>query len=77
MDSIKPELYAYDLSGLQWRKSSRSRDDDPPDNCVEIATFPDGVVALRDSKSRTRPVLMFTPDEWAAFTGGVKSGEFD
>jgi hypothetical protein len=77
MDSTKLELYARDLSGLQWRKSSRSANDDPPDNCVEIATFPDGVVAQRDSKNRTGPVLMFPPDEWAAFTGGVQAGEFD
>jgi hypothetical protein len=77
MDSTKLELYARDLSGLQWRKSSRSANDDPPDNCVEIVTFPDEVVALRDSKNRTGPVLMFTPGEWAAFTSGVRAGEFD
>jgi hypothetical protein len=77
MDRIKLVLYARDLGGLQWRKSSRSANDDPPDNCVEIAPFPDGVVALRDSKNRTGPVLMFTPDEWVAFTAGVQAGEFD
>jgi uncharacterized protein DUF397 len=77
MESTKLELYARDLSGLQWRKSSRSANDDPPDNCVDIATFPDGVVALRDSKNRTGPVLMFTPGEWATFTAGVRADEFD
>ena len=77
MDSTKLELYARDLSGLQWRKSSRSANDDPPDNCVEAATFPGGAVAVRDSKNRTGPLLRFTPTEWAAFTAGVRAGEFN
>jgi hypothetical protein len=77
MDSIKLELYARDLGGLQWRKSSRSHDDDPPDNCVEVASFTDGAVAVRDSNNPTGPALRFTPTEWAAFTAGVRDGEFD
>jgi hypothetical protein len=34
-------------------------------------------VQVRDSKDQTGPVLSFTLDEWTAFTGGVKDGEFD
>ena len=34
-------------------------------------------VAVRDSKDRNGPVLMFTPFEWEAFVGGVRDGEFD
>jgi hypothetical protein len=37
----------------------------------------DGVVGIRASKNPTGPVLEFTPAEWAAFTGGVRDGEFD
>lgn len=37
----------------------------------------DGNVALRDSKEQNGPVLVFTPAEWAAFTAGVREGEFD
>ncbi|HEY7177017.1 MAG TPA: DUF397 domain-containing protein, partial [Micromonosporaceae bacterium] len=45
-------------------------------SCVEVA-FVDGAIAVRDSKDRTGPVLLYTPDEWEAFIGGVKDGEFD
>lgn len=34
-------------------------------------------VLVRDSKDRTGPVLAFTRDEWRAFLGGVRDGEFD
>lgn len=72
----KTALYARDLTALRWVKGSRSHDDDPPDNCVEVATFSDGVRALRDSKRPDLPALMFTPTEWSAFTAGVRDGEF-
>jgi hypothetical protein len=61
-----------DLSGAVWRKSTYSVQTD----CVEVA-FHGGHVALRDSKDRQGPVLVFTPSEWAAFLGGVRDGEFD
>ena len=73
----KTALYARDLTALQWGRSSRSHDDDPPGNCVEVAPFSDGVRALRDSKDRTRPALVFTPGEWSALTAGVRAGGFD
>ena len=57
-----------------WRKSSRSGGGD---NCVEVASAADGAVGVRDSKNPAGPVLEFTPDEWRAFTGGVRDGEFD
>ncbi len=72
----KTELYARDLSALRWTTSARSHDDDPPDNCVAVASFPDGVVAVRDSNDPTRSALVFTAGEWAAFTAGVRDGEF-
>jgi hypothetical protein len=57
-----------------WRKSSRSGGDG---NCVEVAFAADGTVGVRDSKNRSGPHLEFTADEWRAFLGGVKTGEFD
>ncbi|MFB1046819.1 DUF397 domain-containing protein [Streptomyces chrestomyceticus] len=71
----KDDLYAADLSGAVWRKSSRSGGN--TDMCVEVANLGDGAVALRDSKSPARGDLRFTSGEWAAFREGVRDGEFD
>lgn len=46
-------------------------------SCVEVASLADGNVALRDGKDDDSAVLEFTPGEWAAFTAGVRDGEFD
>ena len=45
-----------DLSGANWRKSSASG----ANGCVEVA-FVEGQVAVRDSKDRAGPVLVFDP----------------
>ncbi len=63
-----------DFSGATWRKSSRSGP--YSDNCVEVA-FVAGAVGVRDSKNPTGAMLLFTPDEWSAFVGGTRAGEFD
>jgi len=63
-----------DVSHATWTKSARSGGN--TDNCVEVA-FVDGAIAVRDSKNPTGPVLLYTRDEWDAFIGGVKDGEFD
>jgi hypothetical protein len=39
--------------------------------------FAGGAIAVRDSKNPVGPALIFTPDEWDAFVGGAKDGEFD
>jgi hypothetical protein len=57
-----------------WRKSTRSGNDNA---CVEVADLDGGGRAVRDSKDPNGPVLSFTPAEWAAFTAGVRGGEFD
>ena len=62
------------LSRAVWRKSTRSGGNGG--NCVEVAQL-DDAVAVRDSKDRQGPVLVFTPAEWAAFLGGARDGEFD
>lgn len=52
-----------------WRKSSRSSASGS--NCVEVAKLADAV-GVRDSKDPTGPVLRFSPDSWASFTGALR-----
>ena len=61
-------------SGLNWVKSSLSFSNG---NCVEVASLADGGVGVRNSRDAGGSVLAFTPDEWHAFLGGVRNGEFD
>ncbi|HVB46098.1 MAG TPA: DUF397 domain-containing protein [Streptosporangiaceae bacterium] len=61
-------------SGSYWVKSSLSFSNG---NCVEVANLPGGEIGVRHSKDTDRLVLRFTSDEWHAFLGGVRNGEFD
>jgi Domain of unknown function (DUF397) len=61
-------------SDSSWVKSSLSFANG---NCVEVANLATGEIGVRDSKNSEGPVLRFTPDEWHAFLGGVRNGEFD
>jgi hypothetical protein len=67
-------MAALDLSGATWRKSTLSGSEN---NCVEVAFLGGGTVAVRNSKRPEAGVTMFSSDEWQAFVGGVKQGEFD
>lgn len=44
--------------------------------CVAVACK-NGVIAVRDSNNPSLGTLHFDKEEWEAFTGGVKKGEFD
>ncbi len=57
-----------------WVKSSLSFANG---NCVEVADLSGGTIGVRNSRDSAGPVLRFTPDEWHAFVGGVRNGEFD
>ena len=61
-------------SGAYWVKSSLSLANG---NCVEVADLPDGGIGVRNSRDPGGLVLRFTPDEWHAFIGGARKGEFD
>lgn len=60
--------------GSGWFKSSYSFANG---NCVEVQFLTDGGVQVRNSKDPDGPVLTFTREEWEAFIGGVRLGEFD
>lgn len=68
MERLTPE------TGPSWVKSSLSMSNG---NCVEVASLSGGGIGVRDSKDTAGPILRFTPDEWQAFLGGVRNGEFD
>lgn len=61
-------------NGPGWVKSSPSFANG---NCVKVASLPGCDVAVRDSSKPDGAVLRFTVDEWHAFVGGVRNGEFD
>ncbi|WP_436837286.1 DUF397 domain-containing protein [Micromonospora matsumotoense] len=52
-----------DLTTARWHTSSRSTNNG---DCVECAVLPDRV-AVRDSKDRSGPVLLFSARQWSAF----------
>ncbi|TDB71350.1 DUF397 domain-containing protein [Micromonospora sp. KC723] len=60
-------MITLDLSGATWRTSTRSTGNG---NCVEVATVA-ARVAVRDSKDRPGPVLVFPEAAWAAFVTGI------
>jgi hypothetical protein len=72
-----------DLTSATWHASSYSGEGEDEGGSIEIAFVAgskegsDRVIAMRDGKHPDGPVLIFTPDEWRAFTAGVNDGEFD
>lgn len=64
-----------DLSRAVWHKSTFSNGSGG--DCVEVATNLPDIVAVRDSKNRSGPELVVTPDTWTAFVQGIKRGEFN
>ncbi|MEV7907681.1 DUF397 domain-containing protein [Streptomyces anulatus] len=64
-----------ELPTARWHKSSLSGDDGS--DCVEVAALSGGHHALRDTKNRTGPTLILTPDAWATFLTAVKTGHLD
>jgi hypothetical protein len=63
---------AVALPEVAWQISSRS--DGGSGNCVEAGPVLDGSgrVAVRDSKDRRGPVLVYTDDQWTSFLTGLK-----
>ncbi len=68
--TAKADLYAHDLSGADWRKSSHSAGEG---QCVEITDLPGGI-AVRDSKNPSLTALRFTAEEWSALRKAMIDG---
>jgi hypothetical protein len=61
-------------TGRGWSTSSYCPDGP---SCVAVRLMPDGSVAVRDTKDRHGPALVFTVPEWEAFLAGARAGEFE
>lgn len=63
-----------ELSGVRWRKSSRSGPGGG--HCVEVGLGA-SATGVRDSKDQDGPALWFSAGAWFGFLGAVKRGELD
>lgn len=69
VDPAGLDLVAVDLTRAVWRTSSYSGGNG---SCVEIADLGEHI-AVRDSKDRQGPKLVFTRDEWREFIQELKT----
>lgn len=80
----KPTADQLDLSGVTWLSSDEEsaegeegEEGEEGGGRIEVAFLDDGTTLMRDGEDPESPILVFTPEEWEAFVGGVKDGEFD
>ncbi|MEV6982848.1 DUF397 domain-containing protein [Sphaerisporangium sp. NPDC051017] len=55
---------------LVWHKTYRSGAND---NCVEVASLPGGIRAVRDSKHPNGPFLRLAGNAWQEFIGSLNA----
>ena len=74
MPSVYNGMPATELSSLRWHASHLGGDDG---KAVEMATLPDGRVAMRNAADPEGPALIYTRAEIEALIQGAKDGDFD
>ena len=62
-----------DLTRARWRTSTYTVQNEA---CVEVGPT-DQIIAVRDSKNRSGPALVFGDREWSAFLDVIKGGGLD
>jgi hypothetical protein len=60
-----------DLHRAHWHTSTHSGGNG---SCIEVARNLPSIVAVRDSKDRHGPKLIFAPGQWRRFAAQVKVG---
>ncbi|WP_329425677.1 DUF397 domain-containing protein [Streptosporangium sp. NBC_01495] len=65
-------MISPNLPDAEFRKSSYSG---TGNDCVEVATNLPDLIAIRDSKDPSGPVLAFSPTAWNNFLTGIRNGE--
>lgn len=64
----------HNLPEGDWLKSSYSGNQQGA--CIEYQPTPDNLIAIGDSKARTRGAFVFTPGTWTAFLRAVRHDKF-
>lgn len=64
----------FDSAAARWE---RPEADDGTPGELEIGFAENGLVAMRRADDPKGTLLIYTPDEWEAFVGGVRDGELD
>jgi hypothetical protein len=62
-----------EFQSLCWKKARHSIANG---DCVEIASA-QGLVAVRDSKDPSGPIMRYDASVWQSFLSGARSGKFD
>lgn len=64
-----------ELETAAWRKATSSTGNGG--NCIEVAPLSKGRVGIRDTEAPEQAPFVVSAGVWAAFTDGVRNGEFD